>query len=150
MGLAGKSLGGCRSKKLIIAGTLLYNDMQQARYTCSICTTQEKKEQGCKRRRRDAILVINCICEGKQKCAICKGSNKIELHRCPRVILAGHEIARVAPYFFNWINSEYREYPDGRGRYFQPSKMVEAFEILLSVRNREHEIMRKRNERPEI
>ena len=150
MGLAGKSLDGCRSKKLIIAGTLLYNDMQQARYTCPICTTQEKKEQGCKRRRRDAILVINCICEGKYKCAICKGDNKIELHRCPRAILAEKQVSRVVPYFLNWINSEYREYPDGRGRYFQPIVMITAFNLLSLVRDREQEIARKRNERPEI
>jgi hypothetical protein len=120
--------------------------MQQARFTCSICTAQEKKEQGCKRRRRSAILVINCICEGKSKCSICKGSNKIELHRCPRAVLADHEIARVAPYFFAYVNSDFHEYPDGRGRYFQPSKMLEAFEIFLAVRNRERQITRKKNE----
>lgn len=69
------------------------------------------------------------------------------MHRCPRVILANRNISRVAPFFMSWVNSGFQEYPDGRGRYYQPLVLLEAFEILLSVRNREKELIIKKSER---
>jgi hypothetical protein len=51
----------------------------------------------------------------------------------------GGDVARVVPYFFNWVHSEFREFPDGRGRYFQPKKLLAAFDIMSAVRAQERE-----------
>jgi hypothetical protein len=38
------------------------------------------------------------------------------------------------------------EYPDGKGRYYQPKKLIYAFDILLTVYNREKAIEKKNGE----
>jgi hypothetical protein len=108
--------------------------MLQGIYTCSHCSTQDKRERGCKKKRRQTVAHITCVCEGKTECKLCLGSNRINVHRCPRAILLQREVSRVAPYFTLWQQSGMHEYPDGRGRYFQPLKMLEAFHILLLVK----------------
>ena len=46
---------------------------------------------------------------------------------------------RVMPYFYQWLRSDCRDYPDGRGRYYQTSVLIDAFDVLLTVHNREEE-----------
>jgi hypothetical protein len=46
-------------------------------------------------------------------------------------------MAYLLPYFFDYYcgvkNSGIGAWPDGRGRYFQPLKLVQAFDILTDV-----------------
>ena len=52
-------------------------------YICSNCSREMKKNRGCKKERKKAILEIECICSGNKKCELCKGKNKFALKECP-------------------------------------------------------------------
>jgi len=83
---------------------------------------------GCVRPTKKPLWVIDeCIhCNGNKDCKYCKGKGKIMVHRCPRCI----QDSSLIPYFIAWKNSQYIAYPDGRGRIFQPRKLIQAFDIL--------------------
>lgn len=62
----------------------------------------------------------------------------IRLSRCPRTVLRDRKVARIVPYFYRWKLTNGMEYPDGNGLLFQPKKLVNSFELLLAVYNREY------------
>jgi hypothetical protein len=109
-------------------------------YECDKCTTYDKKIKGCKRNRRSVVVFdCACVCGGRIKCPICGGikrDNTIRVRRCPRAILKEH-VSRIVPYFYRFINSDFMEYPDGRGMIYQPKKLVNAFDILTSIYQKE-------------
>lgn len=81
-------------------------------------------------------MQVDCICES-EACDICKnkkgGQSKLSLYQCPNSMI-DDEFSRLIPYFYVWLNSEFTVYPDGRGRYYQPVKLLQAFELLLKVK----------------
>jgi hypothetical protein len=74
------------------------------------------------------------FCGGKNaECKHCGGSNKIPMHQCPRAeaLVGGRgNPSMLLPFFYEYFDRGV--WPDGRGRLFQPVKLVEAFEILNS------------------
>ena len=52
------------------------------------------------------------------------------LKRCPQSILDGN-IRSLVPYFFHYLASS--EYPDGRGRLYQPTKMLFMFDVWAGI-----------------
>ena len=73
--------------------------------------------------------IDECIfCNGKNKnCLYCKGRGRISVYQCPRTISDDYGLI---PYFNAYRNSEGLAWPDGRGRLYQPVKLVTAFDIL--------------------
>lgn len=136
-----------------MAGTLLFKKVFTATnlidvYDCKKCDSYQKKERGCKRNKRRSFLEIECICKGAKKCEICGGQKKgnaIKVYRCPRVSLLDTSVSRIVPYFYHWLASDFMVFPDGRGRYYQPKKLLNAFDILLEIRNREIEIEKEKD-----
>jgi hypothetical protein len=115
------------------AADLLIIDSPIAKiFDCKVCTVMLKKERGCVRPKRQAVQIYKCpVCAGEnKKCIYCKGTNEIMLKRCPRAILNSN-ITSLVPYFFSFINSH--QYPDGRGRLFQPIKMLKVFDIWAGI-----------------
>ena len=49
------------------------------------------------------------------------------MHQCPRV---AHRDSYLLPYFLAYKNSNYLAWPDGKGRLYQPVKLVTAFDVL--------------------
>jgi hypothetical protein len=136
-----------------VAGTLLFKEVFTATklssvYDCKKCTAIEKKINGCKRNKRKPVLEVECICNGANKCQYCGGikkGNTLRTQRCPRASLLDTSISRIVPYFYRWIVSNFVEFPDGLGMYYQPKKMLDAFDILLTVYNREEAEKNKKN-----
>jgi hypothetical protein len=95
-----------------------------------------KKNRGCKRPKRKPIITIECICGGNSRCDICKGGNQIELKECP-ARLRDASVNRFLPFFWHWKATGYTAFPDGLGRYDQPSKMLDAFGLCASLSNKE-------------
>ena len=107
----------------------------EAIYDCELCRGNRKRRTrlGCRKRRRESIAEYECpICEGKNDdCRYHKPNERIEFHRCPKTYIT-RDAARLVPYFFDWIrNPQSFAWPDGRGRIYQPVKLVKSFEILL-------------------
>jgi len=55
------------------------------------------------------------------------GKGEIPVHRCPRSVTG---LSNLLPYFIAYKNSGNLAWPDGRGRYYQPIKLVITFDIL--------------------
>lgn len=77
------------------------------------------------------------VCGGNDlECNECKGSNVIRINRCPRAIADGSRwVYDLLPYFFDYFNGlqhGLNVWPDGRGRIFQPHKLVQAFDLLTA------------------
>jgi len=107
----------------------MHNDtLLRQRFTCQTCRQGPRPKPKCLRPKRKPIWMIDeCIhCDGDKNCIYCKGKGKIPVHRCPRCI----QDASLLPYFIAWKNSNYTAYPDGRGRLYQPRKMIQAFDVL--------------------
>ena len=66
------------------------------------------------------------------------------MYRCPRA-LGNDDESSILPFFFDYRNSDYLAWPDGRGRLFQPSKLVQAFDVLLDHVNRKIEKESRKN-----
>lgn len=102
---------------------------------CSHCTGREKAIRGCRepKKRKTVWVIDECLkCGGKNKrCTQCKGSGKIGVLRCP------HAIAdfSLLPYFLEY-RANLGTWPDGSGRYYQPVKLVEAFDVLMFYFNK--------------
>lgn len=100
-------------------------------YNCKACDNKLKKQRGCIRPFKKKIIWVidDCfICNGlDKKCYLCKGTNKIPMHRCPRKIIPNR---RVLKYFNYFQATEYKEYPDKRGLYYQPLRLVYVFNTL--------------------
>jgi hypothetical protein len=113
------------------AAEVLVADTDTAKmFYCGTCA--EKRERGCVRPRRTPVIVFGCpACKGEnKKCAYCKGKNELKLHRCPRAICDAN-IRGLVPYFWHYANTN--QYPDGRGRLFQPVKMIAVFDLWMPV-----------------
>jgi hypothetical protein len=97
-------------------------------YDCKKCKSGQNKKRGCVRPAKKPVWKIDeCIhCDGDKNCIYCKGKGKIMVHRCPRCI----QDSSLIPYFIAWKNSQYIAYPDGRGRLYQPKKLIQAFDVL--------------------
>lgn len=50
--------------------------------------------------------------------------------RCPHTILDGN-IRAIVPYFFHFLATH--QFPDGRGRVYQPSKLLKVFDIWYGI-----------------
>lgn len=114
---------------------MINNKILNVEYDCKNCTKRDKQKNGCLKEKKRAILLLDCICHDTKKgCAICN-KGKIKIFRCPR--LSDPSISRVYKYFQNWLITN--QYPDGKGLYHQPIKLIKAFEILLEIQNRYQE-----------
>ena len=105
-------------------------------YICSNCSREMKKNRGCKKERKKAILEIECICSGNKKCELCKGKNKFALKECPAK-MNNTSVNRFLPFFWHWKSTNYISFPDGRGRYYQPTKLLEAFSLAANLSNKQ-------------
>jgi hypothetical protein len=76
-------------------------------------------------------MEISCICGGNERCKICKGSNLFKIYSCPTSILNQFAIARLFKFYYQY--REHNVYPDGRGLYQQPIKLIEAFNFLTDI-----------------
>lgn len=139
---AGRFDGG-RSKKLIAALLLSVDKATSFCFDCFRCTDEDKKNWGCTRPLNkedlpDGVWKISfCLaCNGKDdNCQFCEGSNITKVWRCPRAI-ATPEYQMLLPFFFDYHRSisgwggGQTAWPDGAGRLFQPTKLVQAFNIM--------------------
>jgi hypothetical protein len=96
-------------------------------------------------------MQIDCTCGGRDGCDICarpveKGKRKkvswgwFTINRCPISFADDRIINRVLPYFWHWKGTNNMQYPDNRGRYEQPSKLLEAFSICAFIANKREQI----------
>jgi len=131
--------GGRRVKKLIAALLLAVDRDFALIYNCRSCGA-ERESRGCAGPLTDGSRVWEigfCLrCDGDDNtCTICGGANKTPVPRCPRA--AQDRDALLLPYFFDYYGAIVRggagTWPDGRGRLYQPLKLVRAFEILVKV-----------------
>lgn len=58
------------------------------------------------------------------------------LKRCPAKEANDPSVSRLLPFFFHWRATSYSQFPDGRGRLFQPQKMLDAFGVCNSIATR--------------
>jgi hypothetical protein len=42
-------------------------------------------------------------------------------------------VNRFLPFFWHWKTTSYQQFPDGRGRYYQPSKLLEALTMCANL-----------------
>ena len=86
---------------------------------------------GCVRpfKRKPIWKIDECVfCEGQnKKCHYCHGKGVIFVQRCPRAVAKS---CALLPYFLEYKRSNYIAWPDGRGRLYQPVKLVIAYDIL--------------------
>ena len=79
------------------------------------------------------------MCGGEDvECSVCKGSNAISVDRCPRAIAdSAPWVYALLPYFFDYYGSAsvrgVGAWPDGGGRYQQPKKLQQAFDIWFRL-----------------
>ena len=82
------------------------------------------------------------ICRAQEK----KGSRKkvslgyFHIDRCLVSFSSDNDINRMLPYFWHWKATNSMMYPDNKGRYFQPSKLLEAFSICGYMCNKREQI----------
>lgn len=119
-------------------------------YNCANCNDKQKKIRGCKRKTEQKTQ-IDCTCGGLEGCEICRApANKrnrkkiswgfFHIDRCPVIFCSDKNINRVLPYFWHWKATNSMMYPDNRGRYFQPSGLLEAFSICGFMCNKREQI----------
>jgi hypothetical protein len=102
------------------------NEPPADRYVCETCG-DKKASRGCISPAENQLWKIEyCpLCGGKnEKCHICCGKGEISMLRCPRAIAS----FRLLPFFIEHYKSG--AWPDGRGRLYQPIKLIMAFDIL--------------------
>ena len=130
MVLGSSSSGAKRSKKLIAAAFIQNETTLSEVFNCKNCNDGQKRQRGCKRpfKRKIVWTIDECIfCEGKNKnCIYCSGKGKIPVRCCPRSTSFSYGLL---PYFYAYRNSNGLAWPDGRGRLYQPSKLVIAFDL---------------------
>lgn len=136
-------------KKLIVAVLMQYKPFSLA-YNCGNCDKKQKKDRGCNRNVKNN-LQIDCTCGGVDGCEICcrplsKGKRKkiswgwFNINRCPVSFCNDININRFIPYFWHFKATNNMCYPDGQGRYEQPSKLLEAFSICGFMANKREQI----------
>jgi hypothetical protein len=137
----------CRGKKTLICAVRVSYEPHSSLYVCAECTKDEKKSRGCKRNRRKPTGKIKCVCGRSKACNVCRGSGEILLKKCIRALSKTITSSSTLPYFFHWKATGFMAYPDGRGRMYQPAKLLEAFSVCHSVAARceEEEMARAMN-----
>jgi len=112
-------------------------------FDCKTCSDSDKKDRGCKgpvneKDFPDGVWTTDfCLyCFGENpECPQCMGNNRTKVWRCPRAM--SRSASYLLPYFFDHYagvrNGNPGIWPDGRGRYYQPIKLVRAFQLLLMV-----------------
>ena len=99
-------------------------------HSCDTCNKELQKARGCakkyKRPAKRPVWNMKCpFCRGFDKdCFYCKGSNCINVYRCPRSI----SDSKLLPYYFDWKRTN--QWPDGRAYMYQPIKLITFFDIL--------------------
>ena len=115
-------------------------------FKCEDCGEDDKEQRGCRRAVAKEVVpggVWNfktCLsCAGKDSnCAVCKGSNETPVYRCPRA-LATPCAKALLPFFFEYYGAAQNgavAWPDSRGRYFQPVRLVMAFDIMATIKSK--------------
>ena len=139
----------CRGKKSLICFVRLSYEPHRLIYNCSDCPADQKKLRGCKRNKRGGVTKLKCVCDRDKRCDLCKGTGDILLSRCPRALSKTTTSSITVPYFFHWKATGFTQYPDGRGRLFQPAKLLEAFNIChaIAARCEEEEIKKITNKK---
>jgi hypothetical protein len=110
-----------------------------------------KKARGCKRNVNSIKLQIDCTCGGVDGCDICsrplsKGKRKkiswgwFHINCCPVRFANDVSLNRMLPYFWHWKATNSMMYPDNKGRYLQPSALLEAFSICGFMANKREQI----------
>lgn len=89
-----------------------------------------KKNRGCKRKRKKYVAIFTCTCRNKKTCDICDGKGTFKFYMCPMSVMFEPNIFRTLSYFFHWVGTECKEYPNGQGLYYQPLKLIDAFDLL--------------------
>ena len=110
-----------------------FDTTTSAAFNCQTC--ENKKAKGCKKPTRQVQAVYECpICEGSnRKCLYCRGTNQIQLHRCPRATITP-DLLFYIPYFLDYvINLPRPLYPNGKTRLYQPAKLLKLFSIWLKI-----------------
>lgn len=89
-------------------------------------------------------MLVDCSCGGSKECDICgKGKTNpgtFEIKRCPVKFVSDSSTNRMLPYFWHWKATNNMQYPDGKGRYEQPSKLLEAFSICAYISSKREQI----------
>jgi len=67
-----------------------------------------------------------------ESCQECNGSNQTKVWACPRRL--ADTGARLLPYFFEYYNNQ--KWPDGRGTFYQPLKLVQAFDLMAQIKSK--------------
>jgi hypothetical protein len=90
---------------------------------------------------------VNCVCESKNKnCTICEGKGIFTVNRCPVKYASDPNVNIFLPYFYHWKATNYMMYPDGKGRIYQPTALIEALTLCSIVTNKRDEIESNRRE----
>ena len=125
---------------------MYYNTTLVQIYNCKRCDKKRKRLLGCVRpfRRKKIWVIDECyFCGGEnKKCEYCNGKGHIIVQRCPRAVANN---CRLLPYFIEYKNSNYLAWPDGKGMYYQPFKLVRAFQLMTYYFNK-FEIKRIEND----
>ncbi len=126
-------------------------------FNCQSCSSAEKETRGCLSPTEKFSWEIDpCVsCGGKGffiapnridevECEVCKGSGVISVNRCPRAIIT--ESKYLIPFFIDYyggLEHGLTIYPDGKGRFYQPIKLLQAFNLMTSeytaIKKRESE-----------
>lgn len=134
----------CRGKKTLICAVRVSYEPHATLYNCAGCTREDKKNRGCGKNKRKPTGKIKCVCGRQKKCELCHGSGDILFKKCVRAEAKTLTSSSTLPYFFHWKATGFIAYPDGRGRMYQPAKLLEAFAVCHAVATRCEEEEMKR------
>jgi hypothetical protein len=74
------------------------------------------------------------FCEGKNReCVFCEGTNRVPFYECPRRLAKDFCTGWLLSHFYRHRASEYNVWPDGGCILNQPVKLIDAFNLFLSL-----------------
>lgn len=103
-----------------------------------MCTEDQKIRYGCFKDHEETVWKHEFCpyCLGRsENCFYCNGEDEIVFYRCVRKSVG--KMSRLIRYYLEY--RKYGVYPDGRGRLFQPIKLLNLFDILENLFNRQEE-----------
>ena len=65
---------------------------------------------------------------------------------CPVRVSMDKDTNRFLPFFWHFKATNYTMYPDGCGRFEQPTMMLEAFQLAMAMVNKREEYEAKKRE----